>query len=241
MNMKKTVLITGASSDIGSEIAIKFAKCGYNVVINYLTNEDRANELEINIHSFGGNCLVVKADVTKSEEVEKMITRTINKFGKIDVLVNNAGIAIDNDIYDKSKDEFLKVLEVNVVGTFLVSKEASHYMDNGTIINISSTDGIDTYNDISMDYCASKAGVISLTKTLAMRFPNLKVYSVAPNWVKTKTVLEMDPEYLEKELERINQKELITPSMVANKVWELCDNSNVISGSTIVIKDGKGN
>ena len=123
-----------------------------------------------------------------------------NDFPQLDILINNAGIAMDNDIYDKTKDEFLKVLEVNLLGTFLVTKEATKNMDKGIIINISSTDGIDTYNDLSMDYCASKAGINSLTKTLAMRFPNIKVIALAPNWVKTKSVLEMDPAFLKQEL-----------------------------------------
>ncbi len=235
--VKKTVLITGASSDIGSNIAIEFAKHGYNVVMNYFTNKEAIDNLEKNIHNYGGKNLVIKADISLEEDVKKMISTTIMEFGKIDVVINNAGIAIDNDIYDKSKEEFLRVLEVNLVGTFLVSKEASIYMDKGTIINISSTDGIDTYNALSMDYCASKAGIISLTKTLAMRFPNLKVYSVAPNWVKTKSVLEMDSYYLEHELKRIGQKDLIEPIEVAKKVFELCDKQNLISGSIIRIDD----
>ncbi len=238
MNIQKVVLISGASSDIGSEIAIKFAKNGYNVVINYLTNQKKADHLEKTIHSFGGKCLCIKADISNVADVQNMIARAIKEFGRIDILINNAAIAMDNDIYDKSKEEFMRVLEVNVVGTFLVSKEASIYMPNGIIINISSTDGIDTYNAISMDYCASKAGVISLTKTFAMRFPNLKVYSIAPNWVKTKSVLEMDPLYLQEELARVHQTKLIEPNIIADKVLELCTNTNIASGSIIEIKNG---
>ena len=211
---KKVVLVTGASKGIGYDTIIEFAKHGYNVVINYNTDEKGAKELEKNIHKYGVKSLVIKADVSNEYEVKNMISTIISEFGKIDVLVNNAGIAMDNDIFDKTKEEFMKVLEVNLVGTFLVTKEAVKYMETGTIINVSSTEGIDTHNDISMDYCASKAGIISLTKTLSMRFPNLNVYAVAPNWVKTPSVLEMDPEYLLNELKRVGQKELIEPYTV---------------------------
>ncbi len=231
---RKVVLVTGSSNGIGKSTIIEFAKSGYDVVINYNTDKGSALELEKNIHSYGGKSLVIKCDVSSEVEVKNMINTIINEFGRIDVLVNNAGIAIDNDIYDKSKDEFMKVLEVNLVGTFLVTKEVTKYMDKGVIVNISSTDGIDTYNELSMDYCASKAGVISLTKTLALRFPNLNVYSIAPNWVKTKPVLEMDPTFLQNELTRIGQKELIEPDEVAKKILELVNNP-LPSGSIVRI------
>lgn len=235
MNLKnKTVLVTGSSNGIGKETIIEFAKLGYNVVINYNNDKDSAIALQKSINSYGVKSLVIKCDISNENEVKNMIDTTINTFGTIDILINNAGIALDNDIYDKSKEEFMKVLEVNLIGTFLVTKEATKYMDKGIIINISSTDGIDTYNELSMDYCASKAGVISLTKTLSLRFPNLKVYSIAPNWVKTKSVLEMDPNFLQQELNRIGQKRLIEPIEVANKIIELINNPQT-SGKIIRI------
>ncbi|MBQ7136495.1 MAG: SDR family oxidoreductase [Bacilli bacterium] len=221
----KVVLVTGASKGIGYYTALEFAKNGYNVAINYNADEIGAIELQKNIHKYGGKSLIIKADISNEEEVRNMITTTMNELGQINVLINNAGIAIDNDIFDKSKEEFLKVLETNLVGTFLVSKEALKNMESGTIINISSTDGIDTYNPISMDYCASKAGIILLTKTIALRFPNINVYAVAPNWVKTPSVLDMNPEYLQEELKRIGQKELIEPAVVAKEIYSLTNNT----------------
>jgi len=237
--VNKTVLVTGSSNGIGKETIIEFAKLGYNVIINYNNDKDSATKLQESINKYNVKSLVIKCDISNESEVQKMINTIINEFGKIDILINNAGIAIDNDIYDKSKDEFLKVLEVNLVGTFLVTKEATKYMDDGIIINISSTDGINTYNELSMDYCASKAGIISLTKTLALRFPNLKVYSIAPNWVKTKPVLEMNQEYLKEELNRIGQIRLIEPVEVAHKIIELINNPQP-SGKIIRI-DGDNN
>lgn len=232
--MRKTVLVTGASSDIGKAIITEFAKNNYDVIINYNHDLNSATELQKNIHKYGGKSLIIKADISNCDEVHNMFQQVKKDFDHIDVLVNNAGIAIDNDIYDKSKEEFMRVLEVNLVGTFLVTKEATKYMEKGSIINISSTDGIDTYNTLSMDYCVSKAGINLLTKILKERFPNLNIYAVAPNWVKTKSVLEMNPIFLQEELKRIGQKELIDPIVVAKKVYELT-NSKLPSGSIIRI------
>lgn len=234
---KETILVTGSSNGIGKATIIEFAKNGYNVVINYNKDEESALNLQKNIHKYGVKSLVIKCDISNELEVKNMIDSVISEFGQIDILINNAGIAMDNDIYDKNKEEFMRILEVNLIGTFLVTKEATKYMNKGIIINISSTDGIDTYNELSMDYCASKAGVISLTKTLALRFPNLNVYSIAPNWVKTNPVLEMDPDFLQKELTRINQKRLIEPHEVAKKIIELVKNPQE-SGKIIRIDGG---
>lgn len=233
----KVVLVTGSSKGIGYDTIIEFAQHGYDVVINYNKDEKNALELQKNIHNHGVKSLVIKADISNEEEVKNMISTVINEFGHIDVLVNNAGIAMDNDIFDKSRDEFLRVLEVNLLGTFLVTKETVKHMEKGTIINVSSTDGIDTYNPLSMDYCASKAGIISLTKTLALRFPNLNVYAIAPNWVKTPSVLEMDPAYLLNELKRVGQKELIEPYTVALEIYNLT--KNIFPSGTVIRLDNK--
>ena len=230
----KTAIITGGSRGIGSAISCTLAKNNYNLVINYLNNEKSALELKQNLENkYKIKVLLFKGDISDEKVVKNLVATTLKEFKTIDVVINNAGIAIDNDIFDKDKQEFLRVLEVNLVGTFLLCKEAIKYMVKGTVINISSTDGIDTYNPISMDYCAAKAGVINLTKNLAMRFPNLKIYSVAPNWVKTDSVLEMNPDYLKKELNRIGQKRLLEPDEVANKVLELCQEKKLKSGSII--------
>ncbi len=233
---RKVVLVTGASSDIGQEIVTLFAKNNYDVVIHYHKNINKALELQKNIHKYGGKSLVIKTDISNTMGVINMFHQINDTFGRIDVVVNNAGIALDNDIYDKTKEEFMRVLEVNLIGTFLVIKEATKYMEKGTIINISSTDGIDTYNTLSIDYCVSKAGINLLTKILTDRFPNLNIYAVAPNWVKTESVLEMSPIFLQEELKRIGQKELIDPIKVAKKIYELT-NCRLPSGSIIRVDE----
>ena len=229
--MKKTVLITGAAKGIGNALAKQFAKNNYNVVINYLTSKEEAIALSKFLEQeYGINTLVIKADITDEQEVIDMINETTKHFNNIDVLINNAAYANDNPYTDKSKAEFLRVLEVNVVGTFLVTKYATQYMNHGTIINISSRDALDTYTELSMDYCASKAGVNSLTQTFSLAVPNNKFISIMLPWVNTESIKEMFPEYLENELKRTNQKRLLEPTEVATEVYNLVDNGNIKSG-----------
>ena len=152
------------------------------------------------------------------------------KYDKIDLLINNAAYASDNYIMDKTKEEFMKVLEVNVVGTFLVTKYLYPYLNSGIIVNISSTDAVDTYNRISMDYCASKSGVNSLTKTFAQEFNNIKVIGFMPPWTNTESIKQMNPEYLERELKRINQKKLYEPIEVAENIIKIINDKSVKSG-----------
>lgn len=162
--MNKVVLVTGSSKGIGKATAIEFAKKGYNVVINYLTNENSAKELsEYLKKEYKIETLEVKADVSNEKQVQDMVNQAIEKFGKIDVLVNNAGIAIDKEFEDRTVEDWKRTLEVNTIGTFLVSKYVSENMlknKSGRIINVSSTNGINTFYPTSIDYDASKAAII---------------------------------------------------------------------------------
>ena len=169
-----------------------------------------------------------------------MLFRSINKFNHIDILVNNAGIAIDTIFEDKTKEMFKKTLEINLIGTFLVSKKASKYMNNGSIINISSTNGIDTYYPYSMDYDASKAGVISLTKNLAVELaPNIRVNTVAPGWINTEMNKELSNEFKEKAIKKILLNRFGKPEEVAKVVYFLStENASYINGSIIRVDGG---
>ena len=239
--MKKTVLVTGASSEIGGSIALEFAKNGYNVVINYNNNRKNAVDLENKIKKlYGVNTLLIKADITKENEVLNMVNETIKNFFTIDVLINNAAYNRDNSYLDKTKKEFLRVLEVNVVGTFLVTKHSLKHMNNGTIINISSTDAIDTYNDLSIDYCASKAGVNSLTQTFSMANPNNKFISIMLPWIDTYSTKEMYQEYLKEELRRTNQPRLLDPCEVGMAVFKLTRDEEIKSGTIKILKISEG-
>ena len=116
-------------------------------------------------------------------------------------------------------------------------KEAAKLMESGVIVNMASTNGTNTYTPLSMDYDASKAGVINLTKNLALRFPNLKICALAPNWIDTDSVLEMDPNYLKEEMRRIGQNNLLKKADVVNKIIKIISSKDIKSGDIILMED----
>ena len=245
MNLKdKVAIITGASRGIGRACAIDLAKNGCNVIINYNSSENEAKNVQKYINeNYSVEAEIFKCDVSNEEEVKNMIEFTISKFGKIDILVNNAGIAIDTLVEDKTVDNFIKTLSVNLIGTFLTSKYASKYMIQnkyGKIINISSTNGIDTLYPESLDYDASKAGVISLTKNLANEYaPYINVNSVAPGWVNTDMNKELDEEFIKEESDKVFLKRFAEPEEIAKVVSFLAsDDASYINGSTIRVDGG---
>ena len=124
----KTVFVTGASRGIGKEVALKYAENGYDVIINYVSDKTDVEALEKEFKEKGADTLILKADVSNPEEVQNVVDKAIEKFGKIDVLVNNAGITRDNLLMRMSEEEFDKVLEINLKGTFLVTKAVTKYM-----------------------------------------------------------------------------------------------------------------
>ena len=201
---KRTVIVTGGSRGIGASISKRFAKEGYNVVINYVSNDERANKLKKELEeNYNASILLVKADISNEEDVKRLIDETIKTFKSIDCLVNNAGIAIDKPFLEKTKEEFNKVLNTNLVGPFLTCKYAYNYLinsNNSSIINITSKFGIETVYPESMDYDASKSGLISLTKNLSRVFsPEVRVNAVAPGWVKTEMNSDMDKDFEKEE------------------------------------------
>ena len=217
---KKTAIVTGSAKGIGKELIIVYNSSKKDAL--YLKNEIQ--------NKFKNEVLCVKCDITNEEAIKKLKEEIVDKFKSINILVNNAAYCNDNYIDDKSKEEFMKVLEVNTCGTFLVTKHLYKYITD-TIVNVSSTDAVDTYNSISMDYAASKAAINSLTKTFALAFKNLKVIGVMPNWTNTESVKEMNPVFLKNELERIGQKKLEEPNEVAKNIISLINNKNIKSGS----------
>ena len=242
---KKVVLITGASSGIGESTARKYASNNYNVVINYKTNIKSANELKNELENqYKIKCLCIKADVSNDSDIESMFNEVINTFGRIDVIINNAGISIDCLVDDKTKENFMKIFEVNTYGVFLVSKVFGKYMmdhDGGNIINIASTDGIDSDYSYGLDYDASKAAVINLTHNLANIYgPKVRVNCVCPGWVNTKINKELDEDFKKKEIDKIILNRFAEPDEIANLICFLSsDDASYINDSIIKIDGGR--
>ena len=244
---RKVVLITGSSRGIGRSTAIKYAQNNYNVVINYNNSYDKARELgDYLVSTYGIEVMIVKANISNEVEVKDMVDKVISKFGNIDVLVNNASIAIDSDFISKDSNSFNEILNTNLVGTFLVSKEVSKYMkDNrsGIIINVSSTNGIDSMYVESLEYDASKAGVISLTHNLAEYLkPYVRVNCVCPGWVNTDMNKDLDSSYIEEENKKIMLNRFAEPEEIANVIYFLAtDEASYINNSIIKVDGGRVN
>lgn len=241
----KTVLVTGSSIGLGSSIIEVFASHNYNTIINYVNHEKEAFDLKEKIEKeYNVKCLCIKCDITNESESKKMYDEIIHEFGSLDVLINNAGISIDTTVEDKTKDNFMKILEVNLYGTFNISRlfgELMYKNKSGKIINISSTNGIDSYYEYSLDYDAAKAGVINLTHNLANHYsPYVNVNCVCPGWINTPMNKDMDSSFKEKEIEKILLKRFAEPNEIAELVYFLAsDKANYINDSIIKIDGGK--
>ena len=246
--MNKVVLITGAAKGIGKAIALELAKQNYDIVINYLTSETEAFSLrEKIINEYKVNCLAIKADVSKEDDVNLMVKEVEDKLGGVDILINNAAVDLSNLFNLKTSEEFRRTLDVNVVGAYNCAKRVyRHMLDNkyGRIINISSTNGINTYYPMSIDYDASKAALNSLTHNLAIQFaPYVTVNAIAPGFIGTQSELDgYDEEFLKSEQEKILLERYGEPEEVAYLVkFLISDEANYINNSIIRIDGGQKN
>ena len=242
--MKKIALITGAAKGIGKAIALKLAEENYDIVINYLNSKDEAFELQNYIsNTYKVNCLAVKADIADEQEVDQMLCEVENKLGYVDVLVNNAAVDLSNLFNLKTTEEFKRTLEVNVIGAYNCARRVSkHMIENkyGRIINISSTNGINTYYPMSIDYDASKAALNSLTHNLAMQYaPYINVNAIAPGFIGTESELNgYDEEFLKSEQEKILVGRYGKPEEVAELVSFLISNKADYINNSIIRIDG---
>ena len=237
----KVALITGASRGLGKEIATIFAKNQINVIINYLYSKKEAIQLANTLEKkYLIKALALKCDISSEEEVKEMIQTIKQKFQRIDILINNAAISNDSIFLDKTKEDFLKIMETNLLGPFLVSKYASKIMEKGSIINISSTNALDTNYPYSADYDASKAGVISLSANLAEELaPNIRVNTVTPGWIKTDMTKDLDLEFMKQEEKKILLNRFADPKEIAEVVYFLTtDEASYINKSVIRVDGG---
>jgi len=241
--MENVAFITGATRGIGREIAITLAKNGFNIALNYRTQNEELENLKKEIESENVKCFAVQGDVSSFESAEEMVNKIIEKFGKIDVLVNNAGITKDMLLMRMKKEDFESVIDVNLVGTFNVTKNVIPFMmkqRSGRIINISSVVGI-SGNAGQTNYSASKAGIIGFTKSLAKEVGsrNILVNAVAPGFIETQMTDVLKDEVKEEIAKQIPLKRMGTTQDVANVVKFLAsEESSYITGQVIQVDGG---
>ncbi len=243
MGERKVVLVTGGSRGIGKEVAEIYAENGYDVVINYVSDRTDVEGIKKEFEEKKVKCLLIKADVSNSEDVEKMIEEAIKEFGKIDVLVNNAGITRDTLLMRMSEEDFDKVIEINLKGTYLVTKQVTKYMmkkRQGSIINLASVVGV-VGNAGQANYAASKAGIIGFTKSIAKELAsrNIRVNAVAPGFIETDMTNILKDEVKENIGNQIPLKRMGTAREVAEVIYFLgTDKSSYITGQVINIDGG---
>lgn len=241
--MDKCALITGATRGIGKQIAITLAKQGYNIALNYRKENEELENTKKEIEKIGVQVLAVKGDVANFENCENFVKQVIERFGQIDVLVNNAGITKDMLLMRMKKEDFEQVIDTNLVGTFNVTKNIVPYMmkaRSGRIINISSVVGI-SGNAGQTNYSASKAGIIGFTKSLAKEIAsrNILVNAVAPGFIETNMTDVLKDDVKQEIAKNIPLKRMGTAQDVANVVKFLAsDDSSYITGQVINVDGG---
>ncbi len=243
--LDKTAIVTGSSRGIGKAIALKLAENGANVVINYpIDSEEEGAKLVVEeIKKMGRDALAIKADVSNSEDVSKLVKEVSDYFTSIDILVNNAGITRDTLLMRMKDEDWDKVMDVNLRGTFLCTKLVSKKMmkqKSGKIVNIASVIGI-MGNAGQANYSASKAGVIGLTKSTAKELASrgINVNAVAPGFIQTEMTEKLGDELVESYSKSIPLGSLGTSEDVANAVFFLCsEESKYITGQTINVDGG---
>ncbi|MCX6774918.1 MAG: SDR family oxidoreductase [DPANN group archaeon] len=243
----KVAIITGASSGIGKATALLFGREGAKVIVNYSHSVDEANEVVDSILKSGGEAIAIKADVSKEHEVKAMMEETIKKYGKIDILYNNAGVELQKPITITSEEEWNKVLDINLKGMFHCSKHIISYMkEGGVIVNTASVAGL--FGSVNLSaYCASKGGVIALTKALALEYaPNkIRVNCICPGAIDTPMLRRFidaspDPKATEKQFTSMHPLgRLGQPEDIARAALFLAsDSSSFITGHSLVVDGG---
>lgn len=239
MSEKKVALITGGSRGIGKACALELAKAGYDVVINYVGNEEAANATVSELKSLGSNSSALKFDVTDKEAVEAGVKEVVEKYGKIDVLVNNAGITRDGLFMRMSPENWEAVINTNLNSAFYVSSPVVKLMikqRSGAVINMSSIVGV--YGNAGQaNYAAAKAGLIGFTKALAKEVAsrNVRVNAIAPGFIETDMTKDLP---LDGMAEHIPMKKLGQPEDIAKAVKFLAEDATYVTGQVIQVDGG---
>lgn len=243
----KVVIITGSRRGMGRAHALAFAKEGARVVVSDISLED-CQEVVDEIASQGGEAIAIKCDVTKKEEIEEMVRKTIEKWGRVDVLVNNAGICQFKPFLQLTEEDWERTIDINLKGYFLCAQRVAHEMakqKSGVIINIASIAmgqvGVGFPN--ITHYCASKGGIVAMTEAMAIELApfNIRVNAIAPGAIETPMIdpLKQDPKMMEATLARVPLHRVGRPEEVSNLVLFLASEaSSYMTGSTVVIDGG---
>lgn len=237
---EKVAVVTGGTTGIGKEIALTLAQDGFDVVVNYLVKDEAVKEA---IEAMGRKCMLIEGNVSSMEDMEKMTKTIMNEFGRIDVLVNNAGITRDTLLLRMTEEDFDSVLNVNTKGTFCTMKNIVPVMmkqKSGRIINISSVVGM-VGNAGQVNYSASKAALLGMTKTLAKEVASrgILVNAVAPGFIATRMTDKLNDAQKENILTQIPLKRMGSPKDIANAVAFLAsDRASYITGHTLVVDGG---
>ncbi|MBW9153846.1 3-oxoacyl-[acyl-carrier-protein] reductase [Clostridium estertheticum] len=239
----KTAVVTGASRGIGRAIALKLAKDGANVVVNYRNSVDAVQEVVKEIEALGVKAFAIQADISSYADVENMIKKSVEEFGSIDILVNNAGITKDGLLMRMKEADFDSVIDINLKGAFNCTRHVAAIMlkqRSGRIINISSVSGL-TGNAGQVNYSAAKAGIIGMTKSVAKEFGSRGVTcnAVAPGYIQTDMTEDLPAKVKDTIMGTIPLKRLGRPEDVANVVAFLAtDEAAYITGQVINVDGG---
>jgi 3-oxoacyl-[acyl-carrier protein] reductase len=239
----KAALVTGASRGIGREIALELARQGANVAVNFSGSEAKANEVVDEIKALGRDAVAIKCDVSNTQEVTEMVKVSIDRFGKLDILINNAGITRDNLLMRMKEEEWDDVINTNLKGVFLCTKAVTRQMMKqrvGRIINIASVVGV-SGNPGQANYVAAKAGVIGLTKTTAKELAsrNITVNAVAPGFITTDMTDKLSEEVKAEMLKQIPLARLGEAKDIAKiTAFIASDDSSYITGQTFHVNGG---
>jgi 3-oxoacyl-[acyl-carrier protein] reductase len=239
-------IVTGASRGIGKSIAKTFAAEGASVVVNYNSSEHEAATLANELNQKGSHAIHVKADVAKLDDVQRLVKTTVDHFGRINILVNNAGVMFTEDFLNTKEEMWDRTIDVNLKGAYLCCKEVAPIMmkqKRGRIINISSNSGL--YHPSAMryvEYVTSKAGMNGLTKALALRLgPYITVNAICPGYIKTEMVAHNDPQTEKMLLDETALKRFGTPEEVANAAVFLASaDADFITGELLIVAGGRG-
>jgi len=242
----KVAIVTGASRGIGRAVAERFAAEGSSVVVNYTQGAANANAVVAGIQAAGGTAIAVQADVSRSTDVVRLVEQTLDRFGRIDVLVNNAGVMVAKGVLETSEDDWDVTIDVNLKGAYLCSKAVAPVMirqGSGSIVNMSSNSGL--YHPSAMrftEYVVSKAGMNGLTKAMALALgPQVRINAICPGWIRTDMVEEIDPAIQQRILEETALKRWGTPDDVASSaVFLASDEASFITGELLIVAGGRG-